>query len=319
MHGGRWPSLGILAVLGVIRSFGAVLGVSDRHWFAGAVLLYGVAAVFGVLVWRRGFRRHDGVVYGLMAVGLVLHTVALVARGIGLSRCPIRNLYEVTTFLLWSIGSANLMIGALRRLRFLGVFVSPLLFGAGIFALMPALDTAPGTEFVGGVVGWQSLHATFIVLAYGAFGMGALAGLMYLLEEYQLKHDKLRALGSLLPPITRVEAVTGGSLLAGVGLLTAGLAAGVMYMKAARGSYFSADPFVLYAVQTWLFYLGLVMARWKFAQRGRRLAVGAVAGFAFLLLTFWGFYLLSGLHQKARGSGSMVAIQERILRRAGGG
>lgn len=291
--------------------------MSDRHWFAGAVLLYGVAALFGVLVWRRGFRRHDGVVYGLMAAGFVLHTVALVARGMGFSRCPIRNLYEVTTFLLWSIAAANLMVGSLQRLRFLAVFVSPLLFGAGIFALMPALDSVPGKEVVGGIVGWQSLHATFIVLGYGAFGMGALAGLMYLLEEHQLKHHKRNALGSLLPPITRVEAVTGGSLLAGVGLLTAGLIVGVMYMKAARGSYFSADPFVLYAVQTWIFYLGLVLARWKFAQRGRRLAVGAVAGFAFLLLTFWGVYLLSGLHQKSRASQATSAFIGLANRRAG--
>jgi ABC-type uncharacterized transport system permease subunit len=124
------------------------------------------------------------------------------------------------------------------------------------------------------------------------------------MEANHLKNHKARALASLLPPITRVEAVTAGSLLAGVGLLTAGLVTGIFYLKAARGSYLSADPFVLYSALTWVLYATLVIARWRFDQRGRRMAFGAVAGFAFVLLTFWGIYLLSGLHRGAQPAAS---------------
>ena len=97
-----------------------------------------------------------------------------------------------------------------------------LLLAVGIFALMPALDSPEAGSRM--VPGWQSLHATFILLSYGAFGLGALTGGMYLMEANHLKNHKARALASLLPPITRVEAVTAGSLLAGVGLLAGSLA-----------------------------------------------------------------------------------------------
>lgn len=270
-------------------------GVSDRHWFLGAVLLYGVATLFGVLVWRNGFRRDDRALYAMLWAGFALHTLALVARGVSFARCPIRNLYEATTFLLWALAAAYLVVGLVRRVRFLGVFVAPLLLAVGVFALMPALDAPEAGSRL--VPGWKSLHATFILLAYGAFGLGALAGGMYLMEANNLKNHKALAMASLLPPITRVEAVTGGSLMAGVTLLTAGLVTGVFYLKAARGTYLSADPFVLYSGLTWLLYVALMIGRWRFNQRGHRLAVGAVAGFAFVLLTFWGIYLLSGLHR----------------------
>ena len=280
--------------------------MSDRQWFLGAVILYGVASLFGLLVWRHGFRRDNRALYGLMWAGFVLHTLALVARGVSLARCPIRNLYEATTFLLWTIAAAYLVVGMLRRVRFLGVFVAPLMLAVGIFALMPALDSPEAGSRM--VPGWRSLHATFILLAYGAFGLGALTGGMYLMESDHLKNHKARALASLLPPITRVEAVTAGSLLAGVGLLTAGLVTGVFYLKSARGSYLSADPFVLYSALTWVLYAALVVARWRFDQRGRRLAFGAVAGFAFVLLTFWGIYLLSGLHRGAQPASSAAVV-----------
>jgi ABC-type transport system involved in cytochrome c biogenesis permease subunit len=295
-----------------------VPGLSDRQWFLGAVILYGVASLFGLLVWRHGFRRDNRALYGLMWAGFVLHTLALVARGVSLARCPIRNLYEATTFLLWTIAAAYLVVGMLRRVRFLGVFVAPLMLAVGIFALMPALDSPEAGSRM--VPGWRSLHATFILLAYGAFGLGALTGGMYLMESDHLKNHKARALASLLPPITRVEAVTAGSLLAGVGLLTAGLVTGVFYLKSARGSYLSADPFVLYSALTWVLYAALVVARWRFDQRGRRLALGAVAGFAFVLLTFWGIYLLSGLHRGAQpASSSAVVLASKIQGPANGG
>jgi ABC-type uncharacterized transport system permease subunit len=133
-----------------------------------------------------------------MWAGFVLHTLALVARGVSLARCPIRNLYEATTFLLWTIAAAYLVVGMLRRVRFLGVFVAPLMLAVGIFALMPALDSPEAGSRM--VPGWRSLHATFILLAYGAFGLGALTGGMYLMESDHLKNHKARALASLLPP-----------------------------------------------------------------------------------------------------------------------
>ena len=38
------------------------------------------------------------------------------------------------------------------------------------------------------------------------------------------------------------------------------------------------------------------MAHFRFAQRGRRFAWSAVGGFVFVMLTFWGVYMLSGIH-----------------------
>jgi hypothetical protein len=43
-------------------------------------------------------------------------------------------------------------------------------------------------------------------------------------------------------------------------------------------------------------YLGLVIMRWRFAQGGRRFALGSIGAFVFVLLTFWGTNVLSALH-----------------------
>jgi ABC-type uncharacterized transport system permease subunit len=95
-----------------------------------------------------------------------------------------------------------------------------------------------------------------------------------------------------------LESATTGLLWVGWGLLSAGLASGSLYLRQARGAWFVADPFVIYSCVTWLLYGGLLLAAWQFRQRGRRLAWGSVLGFAVLMLTFWGMYLLSGMHNR---------------------
>ena len=146
---------------------------TDRHCFLLAVAIYGASAVYSVFLWRKGFRKDDHVNYFLLLAAFALHTVAMVKRGFSMAHCPVNNLYEATTFVAWTIVAACLVIGLLPRLRFLGAFASPVLFAIGVFALMPELDRHPkglGPEFSGALV---SLHAATILLAYGAFGLGA--------------------------------------------------------------------------------------------------------------------------------------------------
>jgi ABC-type uncharacterized transport system permease subunit len=218
-------------------------------------------------------------------------------RGFRLNRCPITNLYEATTFSMWALVAIYLVIGLWSRLRFLGAFASPFLFGIGIFGLMPGLDVASAGAALE-VPGWLvSLHAAIMALAYGAFGLSSVAAVMYLTQERDLKMHKLKAVISLMPPIQRLELAVGRLMVAGFVLLTLGLLVGLMGFKhlANPGAY-RGDPKVVWSAVVWLVYLGLIVMRWRYWQGGRRFALGSIGTFAFILLTFWGSNLLSPLH-----------------------
>jgi ABC-type uncharacterized transport system permease subunit len=268
----------------------------DRHFFLLAVILYGVSMFYSVFLWRRGFREANRVNYFLLLAACVLHTTAMIKRGFSFRECPVNNLYEATTFIAWTIVATYLAVGLWSRLRFLGAFASPVLFAIGVFALMPALDPPHGPQPQFSNAG-ASLHAALILLAYGAFGLAAVAGVMFLTQEHNLKFNKLRAMLSLFPPIQRLEAVTSRLVLAGFILLTVGLLIGGELPRP-DGTRFFQDPKVIWSALLWIIYLGLLISRWRFSQSGRRFAVGVIATFAFLVLTFWGTTLLSPIHHQ---------------------
>ncbi len=267
----------------------------DRHVFLIAVVLYGIASIYSIFLWRKGFRKDNHIIYFLLLVAFAFHMGAMMMRGFSLQRCPVNNLYEAMIFIEWAIAGTCLMVGAWPKLRFLGAFASPVLFIMGVFSLIPDLDTKPIGPSPAFVNGWSSLHGALILLSFGAFGLGSVAAVMYLTQEHDLKVHKLRAILSRLPPIQRLEKVAGGLVTAGFVLLTAGLSLYPVLLEEKHITHFKPDPIIMWSGFVWLLYLGLLVMRWR-GQGGRRFAWGALGSFAFILLTFWGFLLLSPLH-----------------------
>jgi ABC-type transport system involved in cytochrome c biogenesis permease subunit len=270
---------------------------NDKHLFCIAVILYGLSMIYSVFLWRREFRKDDRVNYVLLATGFVFHSVAMLLRGFSLNRCPITNLYEATIFLMWTIIAIYLAVGLWSRLRFLGAFASPVLTVIGVFALMPGLDVGgghPRPEVPGALT---SAHASLMALAYGAFGLSAVAAIMYLTQERNLKFHKLQAVFSLMPPIQRLEAVSSRLMVAGFVLLSVGLVVGWVGLgHLTNPAIYRGDPKIMWTALVWLLYAGLILMRWRFSQGGRRFALGVIGSFAFILLTFWGSNMLSPLH-----------------------
>lgn len=269
--------------------------LTDRGFFGLAVLVYGLSAIHTIFLWRRGFRRDDHIAYMLLLVAAGFHTIAMLKRGFSLSRCPLNTLYEATLFFEWTIATACLVTGVWSRLRFLGAFASPVLFGIGVFALMPGLDVnGPESPTL---TAWSRMHAAMVLLSYGAFGLSGVAAVMFLTQEHDLKHRKSRAVLSWMPSMPRLEGAMKDLLFAGFGLLTAGLVVGSANLYRQDGVYFKWDPKILWSVLVWSVYLGLVIANVRFHERGRRFAWASVGCFVFVLLTFWGVNLLSPIHQ----------------------
>jgi ABC-type uncharacterized transport system permease subunit len=270
-------------------------GFSDRTCFAIAVVLYGLSAGYSIFLLRREVRHHNRLNYFLLLAAFGFHTAAMLLRGFSLERCPINNLYEATTFVAWTMTASYLAIGIWSKLRFLGAFAAPVLFAIGIFALLTPSDvgTAGKPEFTGG---WLTLHVAMFALAYGAFGLSSVAGLMYLTQERDLKLHKIRALLSFMPPIQRLELVMRALLVTGFVLLSGALVISVLFMQQ-QGRALTADFKILWSIFVWALYFALILMRWKFWRGGRRFAWGSIAAFAFVLLTFWGSSLMSPMHR----------------------
>jgi ABC-type transport system involved in cytochrome c biogenesis permease subunit len=119
-------------------------------------------------------------------------------------------------------------------------------------------------------------------------------GLMYLLQERQLKSKSLGAMYYRLPSLDFLDGLGHRALLVGFPLLTAGLITGALQAQAAWGRVLTWDPTQLLSLVTWVIYGGLLQARLTAGWRGRKAALLSVLGFGAVLVTVLGVSVLVG-------------------------
>ena len=206
----------------------------------------------------------------MMGAGFLLQTMFLGERGKMIGHCPLTNLFEALIFLSWSITLFYLLIGPAYRLSLLGMFTEPLVFLLQAVALLAPIDT-PHPALFPPHSPWLEFHAAVSVIAYGAFAMAGVAGIMYLAQERQLKTRRLGTIFFQMPPITALATTNVRLLWTGFFLLTVGQAAAVAIRV-------RVGPGVLiWGGAMWVSYLLLLLAR---RLGPRRVAIFSVAVFA---------------------------------------
>ena len=128
--------------------------------------------------------RKDGarkVAQALHISALVLHTAALVLRGIAAGRLPMTNQYEFATCFAWALALVSLAFIWKYKFPLLGVLALPVVFLIMGYAAMQSREIKPLMPALQS--GWLAFHVSTAIIAYGAFGVSATLGTFFLWRE----------------------------------------------------------------------------------------------------------------------------------------
>lgn len=200
----------------------------DQLLLVASTLLF--AGNFGLVLWMVKTNRYRDSRMGLLVVsfGFVVQTALLWVRGEAHGRCPITNSGEVLVFLAWAMIIWYLLFGSSYRLSLLGMCTMPLVVLIQILAMLPGVYRELPAERVKEVSAVVELHAATAIMAYGAFGLAAVAAGMFLFQSRHLKRHETSSTFFVLPPITKLFTALNRLLVIGVFLLAVSL--GVSYL-----------------------------------------------------------------------------------------
>lgn len=215
----------------------------------------------------------------MIMLGFLLQTAFLGLRGHALGRCPLTNLFEVLVFLGWSIALIYMVIGPAYRLSLMGSFTAPLVVALQTGALLAPIDAARTVRLLPNA--WLEFHASISLIAYGAFALACVAGIMYLVQERQLKTHALHSIFYQLPPLPNLFAAMTRLLWFGFVLYSAGLISG----------FLTGEPLprtkVMLALAIWIVYGAILLGPRLRSVAPRRIAALCIAAFAAALSLLW--------------------------------
>ena len=240
----------------------------------------------------------------------VLHSAAIVLRGIDMGRLPMANQYEFATAFAWALALISLIFILKFRFPVLGAFASPVTLLLAIYAGIQKLnefETIAGYESMGlnGAdrirnlmpalrSSWLGIHVSTVIIAYGAFGVSFVLSILFLVR------DKMKENGfwdTHIPQKEKLDTISYRCVSLGMMFLTATIFIGGIWAENAWGSYWTWDPKETWALVTWMIYLVYLHLRIRRGWNGRSAAIFGVTGFVCVLFTYIGVNtLLPGLH-----------------------
>ena len=216
-----------------------------------------------------------------IVIGFFCHAFAIGLAWSESQHPPISTLQDVFSFFALVIVLAFLLSYARYRLYSLSVFVFPLAFILTLLANLISSPSQPYPEILRSL--WLYIHVPTIFLGYSAFFVAFASGLMYLIQENELKRKRPQAFYYRLPSLEVCDELGYRSLSIGFPLLTIGLVAGTFWQLPLK-----LDPKIVASFITWLTYGILITYRLSANLRGKKAALMAVLGFIFVMVTFFG-------------------------------
>ena len=212
---------------------------------------------------------------GLICHGLLLSGSISSVPGLGLS---IANVFSLVGF---GFALAGLLAGLQPRLRGLSAALLPV---GGIGAL--ASGAGEFTRSLEGL-GWEmQAHIAISVLAYTLLSVGALIAVLIYFQDRALRRRSLAAWLRILPPLETMEQVLFTTIHAGVVLLTLSVFSGLVFVDNVFAQHL-VHKTVLSIIALVVFGI-LLLGRWRFCWRGRKAIQWTLAGYAILVLGYFG-------------------------------
>ena len=260
----------------------------DRYLLIVSTFCFFAAIVRTILSLRARVFQPGRFSFLAIGLGFIFQTAFLSIRGHELHRCPLTNLFEVFIFLAWSIALIYMLVGPAYRLSLMGAFTAPLVFLLQAFALIAPIDVRHASKAPAN--SWLEFHASTSIIAYGAFGLACIAGVMYLVQERQLKTHHLHSIFYHLPPLTDLFAAITRLLWWGFVLYTLGVVSG----------FFTGGPLprvqLVAAIGVWLLYAAILQGRHLRRLAPKRVAALCILGFTAALTLLWGITFSAQTH-----------------------
>ena len=246
--------------------------------------------------------KFGGMTQSLVWLGVIVHSVSVVLRGLATDRFPFGNLYEYVL-----VTTAFIMIGAAIVIQrkewrvvwpWLLVPILALLFFGGTKLYADSAPVVPALQS-----NWLPIHVS-VVSSGASIGMlSGIASLLYLLRIWQPQGQERGVFGAIAKPLPSAKKLDGMAYRTAILTLPVfglGIVLGAIWAEAAWGRFWGWDPKETVSLISWVLYAAYLHAR---ATAGWRNWKAAWINIAALATTIFNLFFInmvvSGLHSYA--------------------
>jgi len=238
------------------------------------------------------------ILFSLIVLGFVLHTIGLGMRWYVSGRAPWSNGYESMIYIAWTSTLAGVLF---TRKSFGGLAATMVLAGTILFVSTLSFLDPEITPLVPVLKSyWLTIHVSLEAGSYGFLMLGAIIGLINLILLIFITQKNKDRVKRIVQEMTYISELT---LIGGLFMVSVGTYLGGVWANESWGRYWGWDAKETWALVTILVYAFILHMRLIPKLRGLfAYNLATIFGLASVIMTYYGVnYYLSGLHSYATG------------------
>ncbi|MCP4978200.1 MAG: cytochrome c biogenesis protein CcsA, partial [Maribacter sp.] len=269
---------------------------------AGFYMLLGIAFLFflflSVFKPNINLKKAYLVLFSLLIIGFVLHTIGLSLRWYVSGRAPWSNGYESMIYIAWT----STLAGVLFTRKSFGGLAATMVLAATILLVSTLSFLDPEITPLVPVLKsyWLTIHVSLIAGSYGFLMLGAIIGLINLILMVFMRDSNKARVRGIVKEMSYISELT---LIGGLFMVSIGTYLGGIWANESWGRYWGWDAKETWALVTILVYAFILHMRLIPKLTGLfAYNVATIFGLASVIMTYYGVnYYLSGLHSYATG------------------
>lgn len=268
---------------------------------AASSLIYGAAFTAYLFSFSDTRETSHRPAFALMRTGFLIATFYFAAEAIEQGFfLPVLNFSQAMAFFAWALAFIYLVLIVKVQSQSFGLILAPILCTlttAAYFAKWQGDPVSLRKELLNP---YFMVHIVSAFFAYASFTLSFAAGILYLIQNRELKSRSAGTFYRRLPSLEELERLIYQPLAWGAPLLLAALAIGMFWSKSAFGHYWIFDPKTIATAVTTVLYLVILFLRFNSSVRGRQGAFLSLAAFALVVFSFVGTRFIQGSHNFLR-------------------
>jgi cytochrome c-type biogenesis protein CcsB len=238
------------------------------------------------------------VLFSILVLGFILHTIGLGMRWYISGRAPWSNGYESMIYIAWTTTLAGVLF---TRKSFGGLAATMVLAGTILFVSTLSFLDPEITPLVPVLKSyWLTIHVSLEAGSYGFLMLGAIIGLINLILMVFITENNKHRAKRIIQEMSYISELT---LIGGLFMVSVGTYLGGVWANESWGRYWGWDAKETWALVTILVYAFILHMRLIPKLQGLFVYnVATIFGLATVIMTYYGVnYYLSGLHSYATG------------------
>lgn len=211
---------------------------------------------------------------------LVLHSTLMTGHGVDFS------FFNAVSLLTWLIAVIVLAAAMYKPVENLGIVILPLAaIGLVLAMVFPHREVVADDAAAG-----LSVHIVTSVLAFSLLNIAAVQSVLLAIQNRHLRNKHPGGFVRALPPLETMERLLFQIIGLGFVLQTLSLLTGAVFLKDMFAQHMVHKTVL--SITAWLVFATLLWGRWRFGWRGRTAIRWSLAGYAVLVLAYFGSKLV---------------------------